>query len=251
MATRLHIGAKELKGDLAAYAKRFDMLEVRGVAASNLKQAPSDATLRRWRKAVPPQFEFSVVAGPAIGKLKAGEAFETELAAMLKTATVLEARVLLVSTAGDVTPGKLWRDRLEKLLDRLPRDASTVAWEPSGLWEIEDAAAQAKKWGIVVAVDPARDLMPEGPVAYGRLRAAGGTRAFSTAALHKVADTIGERRDAYVVIETTGALKEGKVLRALVREAKAGKRGGLGRLLRPRNAPLATGGGLGDDEQEE
>jgi uncharacterized protein YecE (DUF72 family) len=247
MATRLHIGAKELKGELAAYAKRFDMLELRGVDAANLKQAPSDATLRRWRKAVPPQFEFSVIAGPSVGKLRGGEAFETELAAMLKTATLLEARVLLIATPSDVTPGKLWRDRLEKLLDRLPRDANTIVWEPGGLWEIEDAAAQAKKWDIVVGVDPARDAMPPGNVAYGRLRAAGGTRAFSTAALQKVADRIGERRDAYVVFETTNALKEGKILRALVRQAKSGKRGGLSRLVRPRNAALA----VGDDEQEE
>jgi uncharacterized protein YecE (DUF72 family) len=247
MATRLHIGAKELRGDVAAYAKRFDLLEVRGVDAASLKLAPTDATLRRWRKAVKPQFEFSVIGGPAVGKLKAGDALETELAAMLKTATLLEARVLLVATSTDVTPSKLWRDRLAKLIDRLPREPNTVVWEPSGLWEIEDAAAQAKQWGIAVAVDPARDPMPAGPVAYGRLRAAGGTRAFSTAALHKVAETIGERRDAYVVFETTSALKEGKVLRALVREAKGAKRGGLGRLVRPRGAPLA----VSDDEQEE
>jgi uncharacterized protein YecE (DUF72 family) len=247
MATRLHIGAKDLKGEVSAYAKRFDLLEVRGLDAASMKQAPSDATLRRWRKAVPPQFEFSVVSGPSVGKLKAGDALETELAAMLKTVTLLEARVIVIATSPDVTPGKLWRDRLAKLIDRLPQDASSIVWEPSGLWEIEDAADQAKKWGIVVAVDPARDAMPPGPVAYGRLRAAGGTRAFSTAALHKVADTIGERRDAYVVFETTSALKEGKVLRALVREAKAGKRGGLGRLIRPKGAAIA----VSDDEQEE
>lgn len=247
MATRLHIGAKDLRGDVAAYAKRFDLLEVRGVDAGSLKQAPSDATLRRWRKAVKPQFEFSVVGGPGVGKLKAGEALETELAAMLKTAKLLEARVLVVATSTDVTPSKLWRDRLAKLIDRLPRDASAVVWEPSGLWETEDAADQAAKWGVVVAVDPARDPMPAGPVAYGRLRAAGGTRAFSTAALHKVADNVGERRDAYVVFETAGALKEGKILRALVREAKAGARGGLGRLVRPRGA----GASVSNDEQDE
>lgn len=250
MATRLHIGAKELKGELGAYAKRFDLLEVRGQDAANLRLAPSDATLRRWRKAVGPQFEFAVVAGPGLGKLKASDALETELAALLKTVTLLEARAIVIATPSDVTPSKLWRDRLEKLIDRLPRDASTVVWEPSGLWEIEDAAAQAKKWGIVLAVDPARDPMPEGPVAYGRLRAAGGTRAFSTTALTKVAMTIGERRDAYVVFETTGALKEAKVLRALVRSAKPGKKGGLGRLVRP-----ASRGGasitVSDDEQEE
>lgn len=247
MATRLHIGAKELKGELAAYAKRFDLLELRGQDAATLRLAPSDATLRRWRKAVGPQFEFSVLAGPNLGKLKAGEALEVELAALLKTVTLLEARVILIGTAPDVTPSKLWRDRLAKLIDRLPRDASTVVWEPSGLWEMEDAAAQARTWGIVVAVDPARDPMPAGPVAYGRLRAAGGTRAFSTTALTRVAATIGERRDAYVVFETTGALKEGKTLRALVRAAKTGKRGGLGRLVRPKGAGVV----VSDDEQEE
>ena len=248
MATRLHIGAKDLRGEVAAYAKRFDLLEVRGLDAASLRLAPSDATLRRWRKAVPPQFEFSVMAGPGLAKLKAGDALETELAALLKSVTLLEARVIVIATPADVTPGKLWRDRLAKLIDRLPRDASSIVWEPSGLWEIEDAAEQATKWGIVVAVDPARDAMPPGPVAYGRLRAAGGTRAFSTAALQKVADNIGERRDAYVVFETTGALKEAKILRALVRQAKAGKRGGLGRLLiRPKGAPPS----VSDDEQEE
>ncbi len=247
MATRLHIGAKELKGELAAYAKRFDLLEVRGLDAPNLRLAPSDATLRRWRKAVGPQFEFSVVAGPGLARLKASEALEIELAALLKTVTLLEARVIVIATPSDVTPSKLWRDRLEKLLGRLPRDASTLVWEPSGLWETEDAAAQAQKWGITLAVDPARETMPEGPVAYGRLRAAGGTRAFSTAALTKVAQNVGERRDAYVVFETTGALKEGKILRALVRSAKAGKRGGLGRLIRPKGAAVSVSG----DEQEE
>jgi uncharacterized protein YecE (DUF72 family) len=247
MATRLHIGAKELRGDVAAYAKRFDLLEVRGLDAGSQKLAPTDATLRRWRKAVPAAFEFSVIGGPNLGKLKAGPALETELTVLLKSVTLLEARVIVIATTPDVTPGKVWRDRLAKLLDRLPRDASSIVWEPSGLWEIEDAAEQAKKWEITVAVDPARDAMPAGPVAYGRLRAAGGTRAFSTTTLQKVADNIGERRDAYVVFETAGALKEGKTLRALVRQAKAGKRGGLGRLIRPKGSPLA----VGDDEQEE
>lgn len=247
MTTRLHIGAKELRGELAAYAKRFDLLEVRGLDAASLRLAPSAATLRRWRKAVPPQFEFSVVAGPGLARLKAGEAYDAELAAMLETAKVLEARVLLVATPAEVTPSKLWRDRLAKLLDQLPRDASHVVWEPSGLWELDDAAIQARKWGVTVAVDPARDAMPAGPVAYGRLRSLGGTRAYSTTALQKIATNIGERRDAYVIFETAGALKEAKQLRALVRGARARKRGGLGTIVRPRGAVLRAP----DDEQEE
>lgn len=241
MATRLHVGAKELKGDIAAYAKRFDLLELRGQDAAHLRLAPSAATLRRWRKAVPPAFEFSVVAGPNVAKLKPSEAFDVELAAMKESAKTLQARVLVVATPPDVTPSKLWRDRLAKVLDALPRDAVSIVWEPSGLWELEDAALQAKRWGdVTVAVDPSRDEVPEGPVAYGRLRALGGTRAYSTTALLRVAAALGERRDAYVVFETTGALKEAKTLRGLVRQG-GGTRGGMGRILRPRGAAVVPG----------
>lgn len=248
MATRVHIGSKELRGELAAYAKRFDLLEVRGMDAPNLRLAPSAATLRRWRKAVPPQFEFAVVAGPNVGKLKPTEAFETELAAMLGAVNTLESRLLVVSTPPDVTPSKLWRDRFAKLLDRLPRDASTVVWEPSGLWEHEDAAVQAKQWGVVLSVDPSRDIVPVGPVAFARLRALGGTRAYSTAALEKIAAAIGDRRDAYIVIETQGALTEAKTLRRLIRAAGSRQTGGLTRLVRPRGTPIEF---QDDDEQDE
>jgi uncharacterized protein YecE (DUF72 family) len=248
MATRVHIGSKELRGEIAAYAKRFDLLEVRGIDAPNLRLGPSTATLRRWRKAVPPQFEFGVVAGPNVGKLKPSEAFDTELESMLATATTLESRLLIVPTPPDVTPSKLWRDRFAKLLERLPRDVATVVWEPSGLWEHEDAAVQAKSWGVVLSVDPSRDIVPVGPVAFARLRALGGTRAYSTAALEKVAAAIGTRRDAYVVIETPGALKEAKTLRRLIRSAASRTTGGLTRLVRPRGAPIAF---EEDDEQDE
>src|SRR5437763_16972693 len=112
MPARVHVGAKELKGDLGAYAKRFDLLELRGLDAPSLRLAPTAATLRRWRRAVPPAFEFSVVAGPNLARLKPGAEPDTELAWMLEAAKLLEARVLVVATPSDVTPSKLWRDRL-------------------------------------------------------------------------------------------------------------------------------------------
>ena len=57
MATRFHIGAKELRGEVSAYAKRFDFLEI----LADPKHAPTVTTLRRWRKNVPPHFEFGIV----------------------------------------------------------------------------------------------------------------------------------------------------------------------------------------------
>jgi uncharacterized protein YecE (DUF72 family) len=250
MSTRLHIGSSELRGEIGAYSKRFDLLEVKGAAAASLKQAPRVATLRRWRRAVPPQFEFVVGAGPAVAKLKPSPELEAELEAMLATMKTLESRLAVVSTPSDVTPSKLWRDRFAKVLERFARDVVTVVWEPSGLWEVEDAAVQAKAWGVVLGVDPARDLVPPGPVAFGRLRALGGTRSYSAAALDKVAHALGERRDAYVVIETANALAEAKTLRRLVRALGSRKAAGMTRLVRPRGAPIALGDG-DDDEQEE
>ena len=36
------------------------------------------ATMRRWRKAVPPHFDFCVVVGPNVAKLKASDALDAE-----------------------------------------------------------------------------------------------------------------------------------------------------------------------------
>ena len=247
MTTRLHLAAKDVRSEFEAYAKRFDLLELRGMAAKDHRQAPTATTLRRWRKKVEPSFEFCVVTGPNLSRLKEGADYDTELATMLESAKLLEARVLLVATPSDVTPSRLWRDRLAKLVEKLPGDASTIVWEPTGLWELEDAAGFAKTLGITLCVDPSRDAIPAGDVAYGRLRALGASRSYSVSALERIAANIGERRDAYVVIETPAALKEAKTLRGLVRALKSKQKGGLGSIVRPRKPTLR----IGDDEQEE
>jgi uncharacterized protein YecE (DUF72 family) len=246
MAVRFHIGAKQLRGELSAYAKRFDLLEVQ-TGAVGAKGVATVATLRRWRKQVPPHFEFVAIAGPALSKLVAGDAYEAELAGLVAAVEALQARSILIPTPMEVTPGKVWRDRMTKLLARLPRDASQVAWEPRGVWEIEDAAVAAVKWGIVLVVDPTRDPVPAGSVVYARLPAIGETRSYGAAALERVIAAIGDRRDAYVVLETATALEECKRLRTLAQGVrKVTKVGGGGRLIRPRGAAVR----VKDDEQE-
>jgi uncharacterized protein YecE (DUF72 family) len=231
MQTRFHIGAKALRTSLGTYAKRFDFLEVKA-GASPREPAPTLATLRKWRRSVPPHFDFSVVAGPHLSMLKAVDA--------------LEARCIVIATPSEVTPSTLWRDRMAKLVTRFPRDVTQVIWEPRGVWETEDAAVAAKRWGIVLAVDAAREPVPAGAVAYVRLRALGETRSFGPAALEKVVAAIGNRRDAYVVFETDSALAESKRMRTIAESAGSGPRGGMGRVLRPRALTVK----VRDDEQE-
>ncbi len=246
MVTRYHIGAKGLRGDISAYAKRFDLLEV-PTGATGEKGVMSATALRRWRKAVPPHFEFAAIAGPKLSKLVSGDAYEAERAGLVAAVEALQARTILLQTPMEVTPSKVWRERMSKLLDRLPRDATQIAWEPRGVWEIEDAAVAARAWGIVLIIDATRDPVPAGPVVYARLRGIGETHTYGSAALDRVVRAIGERREAYVVLETTTALAECKRLRALAQGGtRTAKVGGGGRIIRPRS-PLVR---VKDDEQE-
>jgi uncharacterized protein YecE (DUF72 family) len=242
LATRFHIGAKQLQSGIAAYAKRFDLLEVRLAAVD----APGHgiATFRRWRKQVPPHFDFTVVVGPAAARLKASKELDADVVWAKEVADALQARCVLVATPADVTPTALWVDRLGALTERLKREATNVVWEPSGIWEVPEAARVAKRLGLVLALDAAREVLPPGPVAYARLRALGETRSFGVAALERVVRNVGERRDAYVVLETDGALAECKRLRQIAARRPGKGEGGLGRVVRPRAIRVK------DDEQE-
>jgi uncharacterized protein YecE (DUF72 family) len=251
MTPRWHIGAKELRGAIAAYAKRFDLLEVRPTigapgAADTTAPVPSFATLRRWRKSVPPHFNFAIVAGPNLSRVKPSEAADLELEAARTAIDALQARCFVLRTPPEVTPAALWRDRIAKLIARFPRDVTHFVWEPSGVWELEDAAAQARAWEVVLAVDPVRDVVPEGPVAYLRMRALGETRGFGPTALERVVRAVGVRRQVFVVVESDSAMVEAKRLRKIVHSARTGTRVGAGtRLVRPRGGIV-----VGDDEQE-
>lgn len=247
MATRYHIGAKDLRGAIEAYAKRFDLLEVRLPTSDKPKLGPTPTTLRKWRKSVPPHFEFVVVLGPAIGKLRPGPELETELATALEAITILQARMVLLPTPAEVTPTQLSRDRIAALLERLPRDVTQVAWEPRGVWEVDDAAVWAKKVNISLVVDPTRDPVPVGPIAFGRLRALGESRSFGPAALERVTQAIGERREAYIILDSPTALTECKRLRSLAQRTRVAGDGGKARVIRPRNPTTFK---VRDDEQE-
>jgi uncharacterized protein YecE (DUF72 family) len=251
MTTRYHIGAKALRGAIGAYGKRFGLLEVQVAAtpdstSSQVRTNPALATLRKWRRDVPPAFEFSVVTGPALSRLKPGPELDRDLEAAIAAVQTLRARCLLIRTPADVTPGSVSRQRMKALLERLPKDATYIVWEPSGPWDIETAAVAALEWQVTLAVDPSRDPVPRGDVAYGRLRALGETRSFGPSALARVVRAIGDRRDAFVVLDTDSALNEAKRLRALLSRPKSSEDGDAGMLLRPRGVSM-----LRTEEEEE
>ncbi len=246
MKTKFHISARGLQGEIAAYAKRFNLLELRVPKASELKSAASAATLRRYRRAVPPAFQFAVLAGPAVSAAKAGNDLEKELEYTLLAATALEARAIVVRTPREVTPAPIWRERLSAVVERLPADVTHRVWEPGGIWEQESAIAFGKKHGLVVCVDPTQEAVPPGAVAYCRIRGLGNARALNVPSVTRVLESIGERSDAYIVLETEHALVECKRIRQVASTIGSKQKiGGMSRVLRPRVALKAA-----DDEQE-
>jgi hypothetical protein len=158
----------------------------------------------------------------------------------------LQARCFVLRTPPDVTPSALWRERIARVVARVPHDVTHFVWEPSGVWEVSDAAAQAQAWGAVLALDPLREPVPAGSVAYLRLRALGETQAFGAAALERMIAAVGARREVFVVLESDSALAEAKALRELVRRSPSESAGGAGRLVRPRGRGIV----VSDDEQE-
>jgi uncharacterized protein YecE (DUF72 family) len=243
----MHMAARELKGALPSYASKFGLLELHptvqpGAAGAAPRTNPTLKTLRAWRKEVGPAFEFCIVAPPALRAPRPSDALEMEIEATLAMVDAAQARTLLVQTAADVTPSNVWRDRLVKLFERLGRDGTQIVWEPSGLWEAEDAAVFAKKHGVVLCVDPFQAGVPRGPIAYLRLRALGETRSFGATRLEALAAELRERREVYVVVEAPRALGTAQTLEALVREPVRA----MGGAVVPRRAAAATSA----DEEE-
>jgi uncharacterized protein YecE (DUF72 family) len=226
---RPHVGLPFLEGDLERYAEKYDLLELHPVDAAT----PKPATLRAWRRKVPPSFVFSVVLPRVIGELRPSPAFDEALELSLAVARDVEARCLVVATPAAITPTELNKKRLAALVERLPHDAVTVVWEPHGIWESEESMAVAEKLDLVLVVDASREPAPKGAIAYFRLRGLGEATRLSPAALDKVAAELLPRREAYVIVESRGPSTVADVLRKKAVQRVHSSRT-AGPVLRPR-----------------
>lgn len=196
---RLLVGLPALQGDLAKYSTRFDLVEIR--APSGPGALPRGATLRKWRKSVPPSFVFSVVLPPAVGALVPGADLDEELATALEAAAALEARCIVLATPPEVRPTATNRKRLAALFERIPREGTVRCWEPSGIWEREEILTLSRTLGVLPVLDAAREALGAGPIAYTRLRALGKSAVLGQATIERIAERLRRRREAFVVVE--------------------------------------------------
>jgi uncharacterized protein YecE (DUF72 family) len=225
--SRLHIGLRSLEGPLERYVQRFNLVEVRLDASA----APRPSVLRKWRESAPASFLFSVVLPRVVGELRASEASEAALHGCLEAARLLQSPVIVIATPPSVRPTAANRRRLAELVERVPHDVVRLAWEPSGLWEREEAARVASQLGLTLVLDAARERLAPGPVAYTRLRGLGDARRLSASRLDQIVSNLEGRKQAYVVVETDRAALVARALRQELEHARGvGSRVARGRV---------------------
>jgi hypothetical protein len=102
------------------------------------------------------------------------------------------------------------------LVELLKAAEVAIAWEPTGLLAEAEAEELAASLGVTLARDPARDDLPPGPVAYGRISSLGAGGRVRGSAIERAADRLADFAEAYIVIEGDNALRAAKELRGLL-----------------------------------
>jgi hypothetical protein len=206
----LRLGQSPSALSIAKYGKHLDLLEVR---LDN--GAPRRRTLEAMKSESPAHLVFAVLVPKPLASLE-GEATEAEVAPTLDTARALSARFIVVRTPPTARPGTRTRARLSRLIELLKAAEIEVVWEPTGLLAEAEAENVAAELGVILARDPARDDLPEGAVAYGRISSLGAGGRVRGSAIERAADRLASFEEAYVVIEGDNAIRAAKDLRDLL-----------------------------------
>jgi uncharacterized protein YecE (DUF72 family) len=181
----------------AAYFRALDLLETE----ATFFEPPREVALRRWHDEAPAGSAFSAMAwqlitheagSPGYARMTRPLAPEAarEAGHFRPTATVrdawlrtlasvraLGAEVVLFQTPPSFAPSEPNREALRRFFGEVAveREGLTMAWEPQGLWEPQQASALAVELGLVYALDPLQLEVPppDEPRAYFRVHGLG------------------------------------------------------------------------------
>ncbi|HUT77917.1 MAG TPA: hypothetical protein VM285_09540 [Polyangia bacterium] len=228
--SRIRVGTVGLPRRRGGLPAAVDIVEL----ATGRDWPPKGQAARKLRAGIPSAVGFTVqlsrflaeqppAGTPAVGDPAGYGRFEPSAENFglwercLEHAAALEAEALVLLTPVEFTPTRPNRERLATFLERARRPDVPVAWEPRGPWEPASAAAVALDLGLVLAVDPLRDELPEGPVAYLRLGpfAQLGTR-LGTYDLERIADAARGHPLSFCLFETPRALDDARTLREIL-----------------------------------
>ncbi|MBD2753074.1 DUF72 domain-containing protein [Spirosoma validum] len=215
----LHVGTCGFTDAKPEYAQLFSCVEVQ----QTFYQPPRLATLERWRKEVPADFEFALKAwqlithpakSPTYKRLKrklsereyadAGyfrptpiveEAWQVTLAC----AQALKAKTILFQCPASFTQTPEHIDNLVHFFSSIERNELICCWEPRGPWDkqvIKDLCEELNLWHVV---DPFSNATMTPDQCYFRLHGRSGWRyQYESAELTDLVDLLPTDKPAYV-----------------------------------------------------
>jgi uncharacterized protein YecE (DUF72 family) len=204
----------------ASYVTRFPLVEVQ----HTFYEPPADAVLRRWRRDVPPAFEFTMKAwqlvthesaSPTYRRLKRplpaahrGEvgAFRSTppvldgWARTLACARLLRATAVLLQCPRSFRPTPETVARMRAFLSTVDRPEGRLLWEPRGEWPETLLAELCDELALTHVVDPMHTETVTPERTYYRLHGTSGSRHVHTdAELHRLRDLVDGRPAPHVL----------------------------------------------------
>ena len=124
------------------YFKEFLFVEVQETHVT----LPGTGTIRRWRREAPKGFTFAMLAPREIGQegFRDGKVTETALKSLGEVGKELQATTAVFVAPPEFTAGRNNKAVLKEFLQSVRRKFDRVVWEPSAVWDPDDADANAR-----------------------------------------------------------------------------------------------------------
>jgi uncharacterized protein YecE (DUF72 family) len=188
--SRWRIGCAGFSMRLSEYFERFNVVEVQ----ESFYDLPSERTLRRWRRAAPEGFAFTMrawqlithpasysgyqrirrpwdqEAGDRFGLFKPTEQTNWAWGVVRRAAAILEAKAIVFHTPSSFTPTRENKENFVRFFDSVERGPYHLAWEPDGMWEDEEIEDLCQECGLIGVVDPLASKPSPGEIFYFRIR---------------------------------------------------------------------------------
>jgi uncharacterized protein YecE (DUF72 family) len=223
------------------YIERFPLVEVQ----HTFYEPPADALLLKWRKQVPPRFEFTIKAwqvvthessSPTYRRMKRplppehhGQVggFRTTgpvlqaWARTLECARILRATAVLLQCPRSFKPTDVNVERLRTFARTVERpDGVRLLWEPRGDWPSELVNALCTELDLVHVVDPMQTETVTPEQTYYRLHGTTGARHVHTdGELARLRDLVVDRPAPYVLFNNLPRVGDAERFQRLLRGA--------------------------------
>ncbi len=231
---RLAVGAAIDQKPSASYTSQLKFCELH-----MRMPLPKAQKLASWRKDLPRGFRTSLVAPTGAfvsekGPFRVTPELETSKEWLATAAAALGTSIVLLRTPAAFTPGARDRELFAKYVDTFPRiGTGQIAWEPSGLWDPDEAFAFASSVDVLCAFNPldkrsmeaAAEATPKRGY-YARISGVGRQRRLSSALLdqatEQLAEIAREAKDTFVVLIAETPIRSAVSVAAQLTELMSG-----------------------------